>query len=81
MKIMILNKFYLTYLNNSTQSQAHLQVSQANSRPKPAKELAFPITRTDRKDVAKMNDKIIKDENSQLVTKVTVAQAPFKARH
>ena len=37
---------------NPTQSQVHLQVSQANSRPKPAKELAFPITRTDRKDVA-----------------------------
>ena len=48
-------------------SQAHLQVAQAVTRPKPAKELAYSNTRTE-KYAAKMKDRMTKDKNGQLVT-------------
>jgi len=49
-------------------SQAHLQVAQANTRPKPVKELAYPNAPTERNDAAKINHRITKDKNGQLVT-------------
>jgi hypothetical protein len=49
-------------------SQAHLQVAQAVTRPKPAKELAYSNTRTE-KYAAKMKDRITNDKNGQLVTR------------
>lgn len=39
----------------SHRSQAHLQVAQAIAKPEPAKELAYPNARTDRKGVAYLN--------------------------
>jgi len=48
-------------------SQAHLQVAQANTRPKPAKELAYTYPRTE-KYAAKMKDRMTRDKNGQLVT-------------
>jgi len=39
----------------SHRSQAHLQVAQAIAKPEPAKELAYPNARTDRKGVANLN--------------------------
>jgi len=53
---------------NPTQSQAHLQVAQANTPPKPAKELAFPTHGETEKYAAKMNNRITNDKNGQLVT-------------
>jgi hypothetical protein len=44
-----------------------LQVTQAATRPKPAKELAYPNARSE-KYAAKMKDRITKDKNGQLVT-------------
>ncbi len=47
-------------------SQAHLQVAQADTRPKPAKELTYSNTLTE-KYAAKMKDRITNDKNGQLV--------------
>jgi len=44
-----------------------LQVARADTRPKPAKELAYPNAQTE-KYAAKMKDRISKDKNGQLVT-------------
>jgi hypothetical protein len=44
-----------------------LQVAPADTRPKPAKELAYPNARTE-KYAAKMKDRITKVKNGQLVT-------------
>jgi hypothetical protein len=55
---------------NPSCSQAHLQVAQASTLPKPAKELAFPNVRTE-KYAAKMKDRITHDKNGQLVTAPT----------
>ena len=49
-------------------SQAHLQVAQADTRPKPAKELTYSNTLTE-KYAAKMKDRITNDKNGQLVTR------------
>jgi hypothetical protein len=43
-----------------------LQVAQADTQPKPAKELAYPNARTETY-AAKMKDRITKDKNGQLV--------------
>ena len=40
-------------------SQAHLQVTQADTRPKPAKELVYPNAQSE-KYAAKMKDRITK---------------------
>ena len=45
-----------------------MQVAQADTRPKPAKELAYPNARTE-KYAAKMKDRLTKDKNGQLVTR------------
>ena len=50
-----------------SQSQAHLQVAQADTPPKPAKELAFPTHGQTEKYAAKMKDRITNDKNGQLV--------------
>ncbi len=42
-------------------SQAHLQVAQADTRPKPAKELTYSNTLTE-KYAAKMKDRITNDK-------------------
>ena len=59
--------FITEQINLPLQSQAHLQVAQAYTLPKPAKELALPNIRTE-KYAAKMKDRISNDKNGQLVT-------------
>jgi uncharacterized FlaG/YvyC family protein len=39
-------------------SQAHWQVTQADTRPKPAKELAYPQRTTDRRNQSKLKEKM-----------------------
>jgi hypothetical protein len=48
-------------------SQAHLQVTPANARPKPAKELAYPNARQT-ENAAKLGQGQTNDKNGQLVT-------------
>jgi hypothetical protein len=55
-------------MNPSLHSQAHLQVAQAATLPKPAKELAYPNAQAE-KYAAKMKDRMTKDKNGQLVTR------------
>ena len=45
-----------------------MQVAQANTQPKPAKELAFP-SHGQKECAAKMNNSITNNKNGQLVTK------------
>ena len=49
-------------------SQAHLQVAQAVTRPKPAKELAYPNARQT-ENAAEMGQRQTNDKNGQLVTR------------
>ena len=49
-------------------SQAHLQVAPANAKTKTCKRACLPQRTTDRKDAAKMKDRMTKDKNGQLVT-------------
>ena len=55
-------------------SQAHLQVAQADTRPKPAKELAYPNTRQT-ENAAKMGQRETNDKNGQLVTRAKSKRA------
>ena len=49
-------------------SQAHLQVAPAIAMTKTCKRACLPQRTADRKDAAKMKDRISKDKNGQLVT-------------
>jgi len=49
-------------------SQAHLQVAPTNAKTKTCKRACFPKRSADRKDAAKMKDRMTKDKNGQLVT-------------
>ena len=72
--------FITEHINLPLQSQAHLQVAQADTRPKPAKELAYSNTRTE-KYAAKMKDRITNDKNGQLVTRyIKIGQIQLKSR-
>jgi len=51
-----------------------LQVARTYTRPKPAKELAYPIAQTE-KFAAKMRERITKDKNGQLVTRAKSKRA------
>lgn len=55
-------------------SQAHLQVAPSDTRPKPAKELAYPTARQT-ENAAKMKDRISNDKNGQLVTRAKSKRA------
>jgi len=46
-----------------------LQFAQADTRPKTAKELAYPNAQQTDKVAAKMKDRMTKDKNGQLVTR------------
>ena len=58
-------------MNPSLRSQAHLQVAPANAKAKTCKRACLPKRTTDRKDAAKMKDRISNDKYGQLVTAPT----------
>ena len=59
----------------SLRSQAHLQVAPANAKAKTCKRACLPKGSTDRKDAAKMKDRISNDKNGQLVTRAKSKRA------
>jgi hypothetical protein len=52
-----------------------LQVAPANDKTKTCKRACLPKRTTDRKDAAKMKDRIKKDKNGQLVTRAKSKRA------
>lgn len=62
-------------MNPSPRSQAHLQVVPANAKAKTCKRACLTKRTTDRKDAAKMKDRISKDKNGQLVTRAKSKRA------
>jgi hypothetical protein len=56
-------------------SQAHFQVAPANAKTKTCKRACLPLRTADKKDAAKMKDRITNDKNGQLVTKAKIKRA------